>query len=107
MKPGRYHITSGTMPLKAVLKKAKSHRVSLTEYLAADISSWSDAEIVCSFPACPDETVDVTTVFDTASSSVTDGGGDPEICDDGIDNDGDGKVDCRDKKNCRKDPACQ
>lgn len=33
--PGRYHITSGTMPLKAVLKKAKSYGVSLTEYLAA------------------------------------------------------------------------
>ena len=31
---------------------------------------------------------------------------DSEICDDGIDNDGDGLSDCLDKKDCRKDPAC-
>jgi hypothetical protein len=41
-----------------------------------------------------------------------DGGGgpgptDPEICDDGMDNDGDGKVDCADKKDCKNDLACQ
>jgi hypothetical protein len=41
-----------------------------------------------------------------------DGGGDggggstPEICDNGIDDDGDGKVDCADKKDCRNDPYC-
>jgi hypothetical protein len=29
-----------------------------------------------------------------------------EICDDGIDNDLDGKTDCSDKKDCGKDPAC-
>jgi hypothetical protein len=29
-----------------------------------------------------------------------------EICDDGIDNDGDGLVDCRDRLDCRSDPAC-
>jgi hypothetical protein len=33
------------------------------------------------------------------------GSGDPEICDDGIDNDGDRKVDC-DDRDCRDDPAC-
>ena len=27
------------------------------------------------------------------------------ICDDGVDNDGDGKIDCADP-NCKKDPAC-
>ena len=30
----------------------------------------------------------------------------PEICTDGVDNDGDRKVDCDDKKDCNKDPAC-
>ncbi len=30
-----------------------------------------------------------------------------EICDDGIDNDGDGLVDCRDRLDCRTDPACR
>jgi hypothetical protein len=34
-------------------------------------------------------------------------GGDPEVCNDGIDNDGDGKIDCADKKGCRTDPVCQ
>jgi hypothetical protein len=29
-----------------------------------------------------------------------------EVCDDGFDNDGDGKIDCADRKDCRKDPAC-
>jgi len=31
----------------------------------------------------------------------------PEICDDSIDNDMDGKTDCRDSKDCKKDPACR
>jgi len=34
------------------------------------------------------------------------GGSDPEICDDGIDNDGDNKIDCADKQDCNNDPAC-
>jgi hypothetical protein len=34
------------------------------------------------------------------------GPGGPEVCDDGIDNDGDGKIDCQDKPDCREDPAC-
>ena len=33
------------------------------------------------------------------------GGGNKEICDDDIDNDGDGLTDC-DDRDCRKDPAC-
>jgi alkaline phosphatase len=33
------------------------------------------------------------------------GSGDPEICDDGIDNDRDGKTDCRDR-DCRQSPLC-
>ena len=36
-----------------------------------------------------------------------DPGGDTEVCDDGIDNDGDGRTDCADRKDCRTDPACQ
>jgi hypothetical protein len=30
-----------------------------------------------------------------------------EICNDLIDNDGDGRVDCADKKDCRKDSYCR
>jgi hypothetical protein len=30
-----------------------------------------------------------------------------EICDDGIDNDGDGLTDCLDRLDCRQDPACK
>ncbi|MEN8178240.1 MAG: hypothetical protein ABFS39_06415, partial [Pseudomonadota bacterium] len=30
-----------------------------------------------------------------------------EVCDDGIDNDGDGLVDCSDRLDCRTDPACR
>jgi hypothetical protein len=33
------------------------------------------------------------------------GGSDPEICDDGIDNDGDGLTDCEDP-DCSSEPAC-
>jgi hypothetical protein len=29
-----------------------------------------------------------------------------ELCDDGIDNDGDGKIDCADRKDCSKYPVC-
>jgi hypothetical protein len=34
------------------------------------VASWSDTEIVAGFSSCPDDTVDVTTVFDTASATV-------------------------------------
>ena len=30
-----------------------------------------------------------------------------EICDDGLDNDGDGKVDCTDRGDCRRDSFCR
>ena len=33
------------------------------------------------------------------------GGGDTEVCDDGLDKDGDGRVDC-DDRDCRQDSAC-
>ena len=47
--------------------------------------------------------------FDTVTGACRDAGGGgptPEICDDAIDNDADGKIDCADKKDCGKDPAC-
>ncbi|MDX1777012.1 MAG: hypothetical protein R3297_10545, partial [Desulfobulbales bacterium] len=52
------------------------------------------------------------TVYGTTRVVCASGGGggppsDPEICDDGIDNDGDGKVDCDDRGDCKRDPACQ
>jgi hypothetical protein len=57
-----------------------------------------------------DETNDTVTET-TDVVCVAGGGGGPgpgtEICDDGIDNDGDNKTDCADKKDCKKDPACQ
>jgi hypothetical protein len=31
---------------------------------------------------------------------------DAEICNDGVDNDGDGNIDCADRRDCRRDPAC-
>jgi len=43
---------------------------------------------------------------DRLSGPACSGGGNPEICDDGIDNDGDGKVDCDDRKDCRNFPGC-
>ena len=43
----------------------------------------------------------------SVSYSIPGGGGnpDPEVCDDGIDNDGDGATDCADS-DCSSDPAC-
>lgn len=35
------------------------------------------------------------------------GGGEAEICNDGLDNDQDGKIDCADKRDCRRDSFCQ
>jgi hypothetical protein len=40
----------------------------------------------------------------TSGPPCSGGGGDPEICDDTIDNDGDGDVDC-DDSDCIGDPA--
>ncbi len=44
---------------------------------------------------------------DRTKGKACEGGssGDPEICDDGLDNDGDGDTDC-DDRDCRKDSAC-
>lgn len=33
-------------------------------------------------------------------------GGEPEICNDGVDNDQDGKIDCADRRDCRRDSYC-
>jgi hypothetical protein len=41
-----------------------------------------------------------------ANALVCQPSSEPEVCDDGIDNDGDNKVDCADKKDCNSDPAC-
>ena len=73
----------------------KKKGTDVTEYLTADISSWSDTEIVGSFPACPDDTVDVTTVFDTASASVIGGGG------------GGSCADYTDEASCTADASCR
>jgi hypothetical protein len=66
---------SGTAVVATVTYRVggKKKGTDVTETLSAEISSWSDTEIVGSFPTCPDS-VDVTTVFDTASSSVTSSG---------------------------------
>jgi parallel beta-helix repeat protein len=45
-------------------------------------------------------------VTDGDDSDCGSGSGDAEICNDGIDNDNDGKIDCADRKDCRKDPIC-
>jgi hypothetical protein len=50
---------------------------------------------------------DSFTVTAGGGGSDPGGGGGPEICYDGIDNDGDGKTDCADKKDCRRDSYCQ
>jgi hypothetical protein len=49
----------------------------------------------------------VTAGGDGGGGGGGDPGGGPEICNDGIDNDGDNKVDCSDKKDCRRDSFCQ
>jgi len=41
------------------------------------------------------------------SNSGGDTGGTAEICNDGVDNDGDGKIDCADKKDCNRDSFCR
>lgn len=41
------------------------------------------------------------------STAYTEPPTDPEICNDGVDNDGDGLTDCLDKLDCRQDPACK
>lgn len=65
----------------------------------ADVMSWSDVQIKVSVNSCPKNAlIQVNALFGSATN--TDGGGPPpgetEICDDGIDNDNDGLVDCDD-----------
>ncbi len=77
----------------------------VTSNETAQINSWTDTQIEAQFSACPDDgTVVVNTVWDITGSVDPP---DPEaICDDGIDNDGDGDVDCEDS-DCSSDDACQ
>ena len=56
----------------------------------------------------PETMMSVVTVKEQGSfiaRSVEGGGKKERLCDDGIDNDGDGLTDCADR-DCRKDPAC-
>jgi hypothetical protein len=80
-----------------------------TTTVEAGILFWADNQIEVQLNSCPKE-VTVNSVFGSDSAEVSGGGdppADPEICDDGIDNDLDGKVDCDDKGDCNKDPACK
>jgi hypothetical protein len=55
-------------------------------------------------------TADIPSISGTLACGGDDGGGEPvpdEICNDGIDNDGDNKIDCADKKDCNKDSYCR
>jgi hypothetical protein len=76
----------------------------------ADIMAWSDTQIRVSVNSCPKHAdITVNATFGSASNSGNGSGpppSEPEICTDGIDNDGDGLVDC-DDRDCRKDNACR
>jgi hypothetical protein len=53
---------------------------------------------------------DIPSISGTLACGGDDGGGEPvpdEICNDGIDNDGDNNIDCADKKDCNKDSFCR
>ena len=55
-------------------------------------------------------TADISSISGTLACGGDDGGGEPvpdEICNDGIDNDGDNNIDCADKKDCNKDSFCR
>jgi len=81
------------------------NKTTTTTTETAQINSWTDNEIAAQFSACPDDgTVVVSTVWDIIGSSGPPT--DPEICDDGIDNDGDDLVDCDDVADCDGDPIC-
>jgi hypothetical protein len=50
-------------------------------------------------------TADIPSISGTLACGGDGGTQDPEVCDDGIDNDGDGMTDC-DDRDCRNDVAC-
>ena len=53
---------------------------------------------------------EIPSISGTLTCGGDDGGGEPvpdEICNDGIDNDGDNNIDCADKKDCNKDSFCR
>lgn len=53
---------------------------------------------------------DIPSITGTLSCGGDSGGGGtvgPEVCNDGLDNDGDGLTDCADRKDCRTDAACR
>jgi hypothetical protein len=55
-------------------------------------------------------TADIPSISGTLACGGDGGGGEPvpdEICNDGIDNDGDNNIDCADKKDCNKDSFCR
>jgi hypothetical protein len=77
----------------------------------ADLMAWSDTQIRVSVNSCPkNAAITVNATFGSASNGDSGGPGDPpsepEICTDGVDNDGDGAVDC-DDRDCRRDKACK
>jgi hypothetical protein len=52
----------------------------------------------------------IPSISGTLACGGDDAGTDPgsvEVCDDGLDNDGDGKVDCSDRGDCRRDSYCR
>jgi hypothetical protein len=64
-----------------------------------DADGWGDACDNCVYVSNPLQ-------IDTDLDGFGDACPQPEICDDGFDNDADGKTDCADKKDCGKDLVC-
>ncbi len=97
-------------PASLTLTGTSTHKKQTFLSWGADCSPFS-APDPCSIDLSTDRVVSAT--FGSGGDSGGGNGGGPgggggpaEVCDDGIDNDGDGKIDCSDKKDCRKDPVC-
>ncbi len=83
-------------------------RLVVTNMQFSALSTAGEAIVVSGYNSLvPEDTNSDKDVYLITAGGAEDPPEDDEICDDGIDNDGDGLIDCRDRTDCRTDPVCR
>lgn len=105
---GTISFTSSDDIYQVEINETGATKLVVTNMQLSALSKAGEAVVVSGYNSlAPEDTNRDKDVYLLTLSRQEDPSDDAEICDDGIDNDDDGLIDCSDRLDCRKDPACR